>query len=132
MIRARICAALAVGLLGVAACSSEDAALPTPSGASCPSDSTLSYEGFGQPFMDSYCTRCHASTLHGADRQGAPLFHDFDSLNGILVVADHVDEYAAAGPDSVNEVMPPDGATPTMAERQQLGEWLACELAAMK
>jgi uncharacterized membrane protein len=107
----------------VAACSDPD---PTPTGSTCPAGSTLTYESFGQAFMESYCTRCHASDLHGADRHGAPLYHDFDTLDGILAVADHVDEWAAAGPDAVNRLMPPSGEAPTDDERYQLGEWLAC------
>ena len=99
----------------------------TPSGATCPPNSTLTYEGFAAPFMEAYCTRCHSSELTGAARNGAPLGHDFDSETAILTFAEHVDEYAAAGPDSVNTLMPPDGDAPSEAERQQLGEWLACE-----
>ena len=101
----------------------------TPTGAVCRSDSMLTYDNFGQPFMERYCTRCHASYLHGADRQGAPLYHDFDTLFGIVAVADHVDEWAAAGPNASNEFMPPDGDKPTLEEREQLGTWLACEVA---
>lgn len=104
-----------------------------PTGAICPAGSTLTYENFAKPFMETYCTSCHASTLTGDARQGAPLYHDFDSKDGILAVADHVDYKAASGPDATNELMPiGSGPTPTLAERQQLGEWLACELAAMQ
>ena len=109
---------------GVAACPGPD---PEPTGATCPPGSTLTYESFARPFMESYCTRCHSSTLTGDDRMGAPLFHDFDTETGILNVAEHVDEEAAAGPNAVNKIMPPDGAEPSEAERFQLGEWLACE-----
>lgn len=100
-----------------------------PTNAACPIGSTLTYEGFGKPFAESYCTRCHSSELSGADRNGAPDGHDFDSLEGIVAVADHVDEYAAAGPDATNEIMPPSDPRPSLAERQMLGEWLACEMA---
>jgi|GEM_PF-5129608 len=31
-------------------------------------------------------------------------------------------------PDAVNEFMPPNGDKPTLEERQQLGEWVACEV----
>jgi len=99
-----------------------------PPGATCPSDNTLTYETFGEDFMASYCTRCHSSKLEGAARNGAPLDHDFNSLVGVLSVAEHIDEYAAAGPDAVNEVMPPDGEAPSAEERELLGQWLACEL----
>lgn len=124
MRRLAVTAAALVGML--AACSSD--AVRRPSGAVCPPDSTLTYEGFAKPFMEAYCVRCHSSELHGADRQGAPLFHDFDSEFGIVVVGDHVDEYAAAGPDSVNTMMPPDGPKPSLEERRQLGEYVACAL----
>jgi len=104
-----------------------------PTGATCREGSTLTYENFAVSFMTEYCTSCHASTLTGDARKGAPLYHDFDSRNGILAVADHVDWKAAAGPDATNELMPTgSGPVPTDAERQQLGEWLACELAAMQ
>ena len=108
-----------------------DAAVGKPTGSTCPTDNTLSYENFGQDFMESYCTRCHSSDLEGADRNGATVDHDFDTLHGILGVAEHIDEMAAAGPDSVNTTMPPDGDKPTLAEREKLGQWLACELEAL-
>lgn len=119
---------------GEAECETEgETEFGPPTGAICPAGSTLTYENFAKPFMETYCTSCHASTLTGDARQGAPLYHDFDSKDGILAVADHVDYKAASGPDATNELMPiGSGPTPTLAERQQLGEWLACELAAMQ
>ena len=99
-----------------------------PTGAVCPDGSTLTYEGFGRPFMERYCTRCHSSTLPQGQRMGAPSFHDFDSRSGVRVVAEHVDETSASGPDATNTSMPPNGPTPTLDERKQLGEWLACGL----
>jgi len=116
-------------LLGqvVLACS-DPAAVPTSTGAVCPDNFALTYDNFGRPFMEKYCTRCHAGYLHGADRHGAPLYHDFDSLLDILYVWEHVDQYTAAGPESVNTIMPPDGDKPSMDERVQLGQWLACEV----
>ncbi len=102
--------------------------VPTPTGATCPPEgTTLTYENFGKPFMEAYCTRCHSSELHGADRMGAPIYHDFDSKIGILNVAAHVDREAAAGPDAIDRHMPPNGDRPTDAERYDLGTWLACE-----
>ena len=99
-----------------------------PSGATCPDDAgMLTYEEFGKPFLEKYCTRCHSSELEGEARMGAPLEHDFDTLAGTLLVFEHVDEMAASGPDSTNTAMPKDGAKPTMAEREMLGQWLACE-----
>lgn len=115
-------------LLALAACHHDHDHAESPTGATCPPDSTLGYENFGAPFMEAYCVRCHSAALVGEARNGAPLYHDFDTLLGILQVANHVDAYAAAGPDAVNTQMPPSGAKPTVDERYQLGEWLACEV----
>jgi hypothetical protein len=107
-----------------------DEPIGDPSGATCPTDNDLDYETFGAPFFEMYCVGCHSSELEGAARNGAPLGHDFDSLPGILIVADHIDQYAAAGPDIVNTMMPPPtdpGPKPSTEEREQLGQWLACE-----
>jgi len=113
-------------------CEAEETEFGPPSEAVCPEGSTLTWESFGQEFMTTYCTGCHSSTLMGDARQGAPLYHDFDMLQGVLPVLDHVDWKAAAGPGATNELMPPPGnPAPTLAEREQLGEWLACELARM-
>ncbi len=112
-------------LAWLSACSSPSPE-PTATETPCNDNSGVTYEGFVKDFMASYCTRCHDSALHGADRQGASLYHDFETQLGILNVADHVDEWAAAGPASVNELMPPNGAKPSLDERTKLGLWLAC------
>jgi len=101
----------------------------TPTGSTCPPSSTVTYEKDIAPFMATYCTRCHSSQLTGAARNGAPVAHDFDTEAGILLVSQHVDENAAAGPDAVNTVMPPDGLKPSEADRRKLGEWIACQMA---
>jgi uncharacterized membrane protein len=98
----------------------------TSSGATC-DGSTLTYENFGRQFMEDYCTRCHSSSLDGEARNCAPSDHNFDTLDEIILYRDHIDEAAAAGPDSVNHAMPPSGASPTDDERRDLGTWLACE-----
>jgi uncharacterized membrane protein len=125
--------AVVVLLPASAGCSSDGkgaaaAAVEMPTGSTCPSGSTLTYDGFAKGFMEAYCTRCHSSTLQGAARNDAPLGHDFDSEKGILVVAEHVDERAAAGPNATNEIMPPSAPKPSAAERRKLGEWLACAM----
>ena len=98
------------------------------SGATCPQGSTLTYTSFGKAFMDQYCVSCHASSLSGAARQGAPSDHDFDTLALVHATeAEHIDENAAAGPNAVNTEMPPAGSkAPSEEERRKLGEWLAC------
>jgi len=119
--------ALAAAALAMTAACGESALFGPPTEASCPPGSTLTWDSFGQAFMTRYCTRCHARTLTGADRQGAPSFHDFDTVFGVRAVRVHIDETSAAGPAAVNTSMPPDGERPSMAERLQLGEWLACQ-----
>ncbi len=99
-----------------------------PTESVCPPDSTLTYANFGKPFMATYCTSCHASSLEGPDRHGAPSFHDFDTLYGIKAVAEHIDETTAAGPAAVNTGMPEDDPKPTTRERELLGEWIACQM----
>jgi hypothetical protein len=118
-------------LLIVLGCSGGDAEEQdhAPSGASCPPGSTLTYETFGRHFMKEYCTRCHSSELHGAERNGAPSDHDFDTLAALLATdRRHIDEMAAAGPEHVNTAMPPTDPKPSTSERELLGEWLACEM----
>ena len=101
-----------------------------PTESLCPPTQTLSYENFGKPFVESYCTDCHHSELQGEARHGAPSFHDFDTVFGIRAVWEHIDYTTAAGPTGiVNDSMPPDGEPqPTLAEREKLGEWIACEM----
>jgi hypothetical protein len=124
--------------LFVAACSDN----PTPTGAVCPSPDpmTLTYDNFGRDFMDRYCTWCHDSSLTHSMRNGAPLYHDFDTLIGVLEVSNHVDEEAGSGPNASNHFMPGarcpstkggaldrDCPQPTEEERKNLAIWLACE-----
>lgn len=128
-----------LSLLVVAACSSGS---PEPTGTVCPDPDpmTLTYENFGRDFMTKYCTWCHASDLPRSKRNGAPLYHDFDSLLGVLQTPDHIDEQTGFGPNAENEFMPPercpsvaggaldtDCPRPTADERRKLSEWIACE-----
>jgi hypothetical protein len=99
---------------------------------------------FGKTFMDAYCVNCHSSSLPRSRRNGAPLYHDFDSLIGVLEVVDHIDEQAGFGPNAHNTFMPgagTDGKCPSVVggaldescpavtdeERTNLAGWLACE-----
>jgi len=105
----------------------EPATKPGPSGAECPSDSTLTYETFARDFFSQYCVRCHSSTLEGTSRHGAPTSVNYDTLEGAQAVSsDIVDSMAAAGPEQYNAFMPPADPRPSRDEREQLGQWLAC------
>lgn len=113
--------------ISIAACTTDPVPVfGPPTESTCPPTSTLTYENFGRPFMERYCTRCHSSQLSGAARHGAPDFHDFDTRFGVKGVSNHVDETSAAGPAAINRGMPQDGPMPTDDERFQLGEWIAC------
>lgn len=106
--------------------------------------STLTWQNFGHDFMCHYCTNCHDSGLPRSMRNGAPLFHDLDYMQGVLEVVDHVDQQAGSGPMAHNDQMPGGGScgrcpstpggsldhtclVPTDEERQQLSQWLACQ-----
>ncbi|HEU4731611.1 MAG TPA: hypothetical protein VFT22_27135 [Kofleriaceae bacterium] len=130
-------------LFGFALVACTNTSAPTPMGTVCPDPDpgTLTWDNFGQKFMADYCTACHDSQLSHAQRNGAPLFHDYDTLAGVLELPDHVDEYAGSGPDAHNTIMPPgrcpsvpggsldrDCPTPSDAERTMLSMWIACEI----
>jgi hypothetical protein len=115
---------------------------PAPTGTTCPDPDpmTLTYDNFGKPFMDKYCTWCHDSHLPLSKRNGAPLYHDFDTLEGVLEVPDHIDEQAGWGPKAHNDFMPGSRCPsvqggpldtnckqPTGEERTNLALWIACE-----
>jgi hypothetical protein len=97
-----------------------------PSGAVCPEGSALTSDNFGRSFMESYCLRCHSESVTGAARMGAPSDHNFDTMIEVRGLAEHIDEMAGAGPESTNEIMPTTAPKPTLTEREQLAEWLAC------
>jgi mono/diheme cytochrome c family protein len=90
----------------------------SPSGATCPTDSTLTYDTFGKDFFNTNCLRCHSSTTKGQ----TPLF---DTQDLIKASKTKIDEEAASGPKSTNDTMPNDKNIAT-SERAKLGEWLAC------
>ncbi len=115
--------------LALAGCPDDPPLYGPPTESVCPPGSTLTWTSFGMQFMQSYCTKCHDSNKYGADRMGAPGFHDFDTLFGVKAVKEHVDWTTASGPTSTNTSMPPEGQpAPTLEERRMLGEWIACGL----
>jgi hypothetical protein len=138
----RLAVVFATNLVLTAACSES----PAPTGTMCPDPdpvsgtTSLTWESFGRDFMTKYCVNCHSSDLPRSKRNGAPIYHDFDSLTGVLQVANHIDSYAGAGPNAQNTTMPGERCPsikggpadracpqPTLAERTNLAQWLACE-----
>jgi uncharacterized membrane protein len=100
----------------------------SPSGATCPDSNAPTYGSFGQTFMATYCTDCHSST--SANRHAAPSDINFDSMDDIRAHLDDIDVEAASGPGATNTGMPELDAkvtkAPTQAEREMLGQFLAC------
>ena len=89
----------------------------------CPTDSFVTYENFGQPFMTTWCTPCHSSQLDQADaRQDAPLGVDFDSYEAVLSHAEAIQLFVVD-----TDAMPPAGG-PSDDDLGLLAEWLACGL----
>lgn len=89
--------------------------------ASCPEGgTTLTYENFGQAFIDRECQYCHASWVE--DRKGAPMEYTFDDHASVLHFADHIYDRSAAS----NRSMPPGPDDPSQDERDDLAEWIAC------
>ena len=87
------------------------------------------YASFGHPFFATYCTGCHSRDAR--ERHGAPSDQNFDTEADIARHAAAIDAEAAGGPDAMNTAMPdmsgPVHMQPTDAERDELGQFLACE-----
>jgi hypothetical protein len=117
------------GTAGLAGCDDDDddhASEGEPTGTVCPTAQTLTYANFGQSFIQTYCLRCHSSSLSGAARMGAPDDHNFDTVEDVRALATHIDSLAGAGPNAVNTAMPDGEPRPSEAMRRQFSEWLTC------
>jgi hypothetical protein len=91
----------------------------------------LTYESFGQGFLDTHCNGCHSSIISPAQRNGAPEGVNFDTYGGLLQFADRLPPRvidAATDEDDGTQPMPPGGG-PTATELAMLHEWLSCEVA---
>jgi uncharacterized membrane protein len=114
---------IATALLFLAACTS------SPTGATCPTANAPTYGSFGEDFMTKYCTGCHSRDA--SNRHGAPTDINLDTEADVIEHASDIDEAAASGPNAKNTSMPDMGGpvrvAPTEAERERLGQFLACE-----
>jgi hypothetical protein len=125
------CCLLGGLVVGVSGCSDED---PPPqtvksgvaTGATCPPNSTLTYESWALGFFEDYCLRCHSQELGQGERNGAPLSYNWDDLDRVREHIPEMDLMAAASSTVVNTTMPLSAPAPPVSERRRLGEWLAC------
>lgn len=89
----------------------------------CDRDPPLSYDLFGQAFMDTHCAGCHSSLLPLEDREGATVGVDFDTYAGVVQWASRIEARALGeAPD-----MPPGGG-PAQSDLVLLAEWLSCSV----
>lgn len=113
-----------LGLALITACGGGGA----PTGATCPPTDPPTFDSFADEFMGKYCRDCHSAT--SPNRRGAPGSQNYDTEADILRHAADIEAEAAAGPDATNTSMPELGGAvttrPTQAEREQLGQYLAC------
>lgn len=77
------------------------------------------YPGFAAPLLQQYCTRCHATTLSGAARSGAPVGLDWDDE---ATVRQHLAAIRRA--IGVRNFMPPSEPRPSCDERRRLVRWI--------
>jgi hypothetical protein len=89
-----------------------------PQPASC---EDASWEALAQPFLTTWCTPCHASTVLEEDRRGAPVGMDFDTWEGAHLFADAI----ARRSNDEEALMPPGGGT-SPTEREQIARWAEC------
>ena len=47
-------------------------------------DCDVSWEGFTEPLIKTWCEPCHSSTVPEDERRGAPLGVDFDTWEGTV------------------------------------------------
>ena len=80
------------------------------------------YDNVGAPFMTTWCTSCHSSSLEEAYRAGAPVSVNFDTQADVQSWI----------PNILNRIynettpMPPIGAPPE-DELQRVADWLRCD-----
>jgi uncharacterized membrane protein len=119
---------LLAGVVLHAGCGGSSADAGAASGATC--DPQLSYAEHVAPLMQRYCVSCHAADVPLKQRHGAPGDHNFDSEQGVLQFAQHIDLVAGVGPAAENRSMPPSGfgPDPSDEERALLASYVACQL----
>ncbi len=85
----------------------------------------LTYDNFGQAFIEDYCLECHQSSLTGLDRKDAPDSINFDDYDLVFTLSVTIKAIAGTRP-----IMPPSFAMalPSLDERMKLVQWVDCGL----
>ena len=86
---------------------------------SCPD--YINYQTVGKPFMTTWCTACHNSSLEEGDRAGAYTYANFDDYE---MVTAHSDRILARIQDSAYPMPPAGGVPEEVIER--MVTWLEC------
>jgi hypothetical protein len=103
------------------AVSCEDPLEATTSPDACVDGTPLTWANFGKPMFATWCVSCHAETISGADRNGAPLGLNLEHLDQVLP---HLDRILATS--ATNDwTMPPSGGM-SARDRERLREWIEC------
>ncbi|MCU1277736.1 MAG: uncharacterized protein JWM53_1282 [bacterium] len=77
------------------------------------------WANYAQGFFAMYCTRCHATTLTGSARNGAPSGYDWDDEPTVQMHLEMI--RSAVGVINIMPFTPPD---PTCAERRRIVRWI--------
>lgn len=93
-----------------------------PISTSCLREPPLTWDNFGDGIIGRHCRPCHSSVVRAGQRAEAPPDVNFDTYEDVLLWADLIQARAVH-----SETMPPAGGMQPI-ERQQLGEWLRCEV----
>jgi hypothetical protein len=91
----------------------------------CLRDPPLTYDNFGEGFVEQFCAGCHSSLTPEVHRNGAPAGVDFDHYGAVLSWAERI-EARVLEPEPAR-AMPPGGG-PTEEERERLSEWVRCSV----
>ena len=129
MTHARFTSALLSCLVSLSLCACDDKA--SPIGADAAPDAAtidcqeLTYDNFGQGFIEDYCLECHHSSVTGSDRKDAPASIDFDDYDLAFRWAVSIKAISGTRPN-----MPPSFAMalPIPEERMKLVQWIDCGL----
>ena len=113
------CTTSAVLLLALAACAGEE------EDPECAREVPLTYQSWGQGFLDTHCNGCHSSLTPVAQRRGAPEGVNLDTYEGVLTWVERIDDRTILAPQEERSQMPPGGG-PTAEELEMLHEWLEC------